>query len=45
MFALFDTTYSITYVTNTGYIYLELFLFWIVAALVLVMASRTENAI
>jgi O-antigen ligase len=47
VFSLFDTTYSITYVTNTGYIYLVLPLLFIAAALISMIndkISKNENA-
>ena len=40
VFAIFDVTTSITYVTNTGYIYLVLPLLWIGAALFAVVHMR-----
>jgi O-antigen ligase len=46
VFSLFDTTYSITYVTNSGYIYLVLPLLFIGAALISVIndkLSKNEN--
>jgi O-antigen ligase len=46
IFSLFDTTYSITYVTNIGYIYLVLPLLFIGAALISVIndkLSKNEN--
>ena len=40
VFAIFDVTTSITYVTNTGYIYLVLPLLWIGAALIAVVNTK-----
>jgi O-antigen ligase len=40
VFAIFDVTTSITYVTNTGYVYLVLPLLWIGAALISVVSNR-----
>ena len=40
VFAIFDVTISVTYVTNTGYIYLVLPLLWIGAALVAVVNTK-----
>jgi O-antigen ligase len=43
VFAIFDVTTSITYVTPTGYIYLALPLFWIGVALFAVVHMRREG--
>jgi TRAP-type C4-dicarboxylate transport system permease small subunit len=40
VFAMFDVTPTITYVTQTGYIYLALPLLWIGAALISVIHMR-----
>jgi len=43
VFAIFDTTHSITYVTDKGYIYLALPLLWIGAALISVMENKLST--
>jgi O-antigen ligase len=43
IFAIFDVTTSITYVTKTGYIYLALPLFWIVVALIVVVNTKLSS--
>jgi O-antigen ligase len=40
IFAVFDTTTSVTYVIGTGYIYLELPLLWIAAAMISVISFQ-----
>jgi len=40
VFAIFDTTHSVTDVTNNGYIYLSIPLLWIVAALISVINDK-----
>jgi O-antigen ligase len=45
IFAIFDVTISITYVTNTGYIYLVLPLFWIGVGLFVVVIKRLTGAL
>jgi O-antigen ligase len=40
VFAIFDVTTSITYVTNLGYVYLVLPLFWIGVSLISVMSNK-----
>jgi uncharacterized membrane protein YeaQ/YmgE (transglycosylase-associated protein family) len=43
IFAMFDVTTSVTYVTNTGYIYLVLPLLWIGAALLSVVSGKLSS--
>jgi putative inorganic carbon (HCO3(-)) transporter len=43
IFAMFDVTTSVTYVTNTGYIYLVLPLLWIGAALLSVVSGKLAS--
>ena len=43
VFAMFDVTTSVTYVTNTGYIYLVLPLLWIGAALFSVVSGKLAS--
>ena len=45
VFAIFDVTTSVTYVTNTGYIYLTIPLLWIVGALFVVVNARLEGEV
>jgi O-antigen ligase len=45
VFAIFDVTTSITYVTDTGYIYLVVPLLWIGAALITVVNSKLACAL
>ena len=45
VFAIFDVTTSITYVTDIGYIYLVLPLFWIGAALFAVVNTKFSNTL
>ena len=45
VFAIFDVTTSITYVTDTRYIYLALPLFWIGAALIVVVNAKLSYAL
>ena len=45
VFAIFDVTTSITYVTGTGYIYLVLPLLWIGAALFAVVNTKFSNTL
>jgi O-antigen ligase len=40
VFSIFDVTYSVTHLTDTGYIYLSIPLLWIAAALVSVMSRK-----
>ena len=43
IFAIFDVTTSITYVTNASYVYLVLPLLWIGAALIAVVSSKVPK--
>jgi O-antigen ligase len=45
VFAIFDVTISITYVTTTGYIYLALPLLWVGAALIAVVNTKRSIAL
>ena len=44
IFAVFDVTTSVTYVTNSGYIYLVLPLFWLGAAFITVVENKLSLA-
>ena len=43
VFAIFDTTYSVTYATGNGYIYLAVPLLWIGAALITIVHKQSNN--
>jgi O-antigen ligase len=45
VFAIFDVTISVTYVTNTGYVYLVLPLLWIGVALIVVVNTKVSSTL